>query len=195
MSPPAEAPGQEEGNARRASGETRRRGGTGGTPAAHRRGRAAGSSPRSSAGRRQGAEQPGAVEGREEADRPDGRVLQVNELPAAVRSAAGIQDLGPRIQPRAADAGRQDQREDPSGRAGPVPGLRLEEIVPDGVIFGYRGYRFRVDLDEAKERDTLFERMRTTRQDGRHTKTRRAARAIPLEARLGRGWAARSPLL
>ena len=64
--------------------------------------------------------------------------------------AAGIQDLGPRVQPRAADAGDQDQREDPSGRAGAGPGLRLEEIVPDGVIFGYRGYHFRVDLNASR---------------------------------------------
>jgi hypothetical protein len=28
-----------------------------------------------------------------------------------------------------------------------APGLKLVEIVPDGVIFGYRGYRFRVDLN------------------------------------------------
>jgi general secretion pathway protein B len=27
-----------------------------------------------------------------------------------------------------------------------APGLKLEEITPGGVIFGYRGYRFRVEL-------------------------------------------------
>ncbi len=31
-----------------------------------------------------------------------------------------------------------------------APGLKLEEIVPGGVIFGYRGYRFRVDLSGSR---------------------------------------------
>jgi hypothetical protein len=31
-----------------------------------------------------------------------------------------------------------------------TPGLRLEEIVPEGVIFGFRGYRFRVDLSASR---------------------------------------------
>jgi hypothetical protein len=33
---------------------------------------------------------------------------------------------------------------------GLVPGLKPEEIVPDGVIFSFRGYRFRVDLNGSR---------------------------------------------
>ena len=77
-------------------------------------------------------------------------MLQVNELPATVRSALpefriSGHAYSPEPQTRVARINEKILQEGQEL----IPGLKLEEIVPEGVIFGYRGYRFRVDLDEA----------------------------------------------
>ncbi len=76
-----------------------------------------------------------------------GRVLPLNELPAAVRNSLPEFKISghaysPEPQTRVARINEKILQEGQDL----APGLKLEEIVPDGVIFGYRGYRFRVDL-------------------------------------------------
>jgi len=91
-------------------------------------------------------------ESREEnSKRPAGLVLQVSELPSAVRSALpqfriSGHAYSPEPQTRVARINEKILQEGQEL----APGLRLEEIVPDGVIFGYRGYRFRVDLNGSR---------------------------------------------
>ena len=78
-------------------------------------------------------------------------MLQVNELPAAVRSALPQFNIwghaySPEPQTRAARINEKILQEEQEL----APGLKLEEIVPDGVIFSFRGYRFRVDLNGSR---------------------------------------------
>ncbi|MGD0231975.1 MAG: general secretion pathway protein GspB [Syntrophorhabdales bacterium] len=77
-----------------------------------------------------------------------GRVLEVNELPAAVRGGLPTEfrisghAYTPEPQTRVARINEKILQEGQDL----APGLRLEEIVPGGVIFGYQGYHFRVGL-------------------------------------------------
>jgi general secretion pathway protein B len=84
----------------------------------------------------------------EKSKRTAGKVLLVNELPATVRSALPefkISGHAYSPEPRTRVT-RINEKILQEGQE-LAPGLKLEEIVPDGVIFGYRGYRFRVDLN------------------------------------------------
>jgi general secretion pathway protein B len=80
--------------------------------------------------------------------RTAGKVTLVNELPAAVRSglpAFRISGHAYSPEPRTRVT-RINEKILQEGQE-LAPGLKLEEIVPDGVIFSYRGYRFRVGLN------------------------------------------------
>jgi general secretion pathway protein B len=77
----------------------------------------------------------------------EGKVLQVSELPSSVRSALPEFNISghaysPEPQTRVARINEKILQEGQEL----APGLKLEEITPGGVIFGYRGYRFRVEL-------------------------------------------------
>jgi general secretion pathway protein B len=84
---------------------------------------------------------------REKAKKPSGRVIDVRDLPAAIRG--GLPEF--RISGHAYSS-------EPQTRVARInekilqegqdlsPGLRVDEIVPEGVVFDYRGYRFRVGI-------------------------------------------------
>jgi general secretion pathway protein B len=79
---------------------------------------------------------------------PTDRLFSLSELPSAVRSAlpefkvsghAYSPDRQNRVT-RVNDKILQEGQE-------LAPGLRVEEIIPDGIVFSYQGYRFRVGID------------------------------------------------
>jgi general secretion pathway protein B len=74
--------------------------------------------------------------------------LRVNELPAAVRSSLPeFRISGHAYSPDAhTRVARINEKILQEGQE-LSPGLRLEEIIPHGVVFSYQGYRFRVDLN------------------------------------------------
>ncbi len=97
------------------------------------------------------AEKPTApAQGRqkEQSKKAHGPVLQVDELPSEVRSALpefriSGHAYSPDPQTRVARINEKILQEGQEL----TPGLKLVEITKEGVIFGYRGYRFRVDLN------------------------------------------------
>jgi general secretion pathway protein B len=79
---------------------------------------------------------------------PTDRVFSLSELPSAVRSTlpefkVSGHAYSPDRQTRVARVNDKILQEGQEL----APGLRLEEITPDGIIFGYQGYRFRVGVD------------------------------------------------
>jgi general secretion pathway protein B len=79
----------------------------------------------------------------------DGRVLDLKQLPPAIRS--GLPDFKisahyytPEPQSRFTKINEQTLRE---GQA-LAPDLKLEEITPDGVVLSHKGYRFHVGISE-----------------------------------------------
>ncbi len=92
--------------------------------------------------------QAGAQNGEEKNKGTEGEALRVNELPAAVRSSLpefriSGHAYSPDAQTRVARINEKILREGQELS----PGLRLEEIIPQGVVFSYQGYRFRVNLN------------------------------------------------
>jgi general secretion pathway protein B len=87
----------------------------------------------------------------EKGKRSHGLVLRLNELPSAVRGTLPEFKISghaysPEPQTRVARINEKILQEGQEL----APGLTLEEITPGGVIFGCRGYRFRVDLSESR---------------------------------------------
>ncbi len=79
---------------------------------------------------------------------PQDRVYGLNELPPGVRSAlpefkVSGHAYSPEKQTRVARVNDKILQEGQDL----APGLKVEEIVPNGIIFGYQGYRFRVPID------------------------------------------------
>jgi general secretion pathway protein B len=77
----------------------------------------------------------------------DGRVLSLDELPTAVRSSlpelrVSAHYYSPEPQSRFIRINDQALRE---GQVS-APGLKLEEITPDGALFSYQGYRFKIGI-------------------------------------------------
>ena len=79
---------------------------------------------------------------------PHGRVITLTELPSAVRHSlpefkvsghAYSSDPGSRV----ARINDQILQEGQSL----APGLKVEEITPDGVVLGYQGYRFQIGIN------------------------------------------------
>ena len=77
------------------------------------------------------------------------RIFSLNELPSAIRNTlpqfkvsghAYSPDRQNRVT-RVNDKILQERQE-------LAPGLRVEEIIPEGIIFSYQGYRFRVGTNE-----------------------------------------------
>ena len=93
--------------------------------------------------------QPAQPESRAEKEkRTHGLVFRLNDLPSVVRK--GLPEFrisghaySPEPQTRVVRINEKILQEGQDL----APGLKLEEIVPGGVIFGYRGYRFRVDVN------------------------------------------------
>lgn len=105
--------------------------------------------------------QPSAVQGekpparqetpRERSRKAAGRAIEIGELPSAVRGAlpefrisghaysAEPQTRVTRINEKILQEGQELS-----------PGLRVSEIVPDGVVFAFQGYLFRVGLSAGK---------------------------------------------
>ncbi|OPY68286.1 MAG: hypothetical protein A4E57_01857 [Syntrophorhabdaceae bacterium PtaU1.Bin034] len=86
---------------------------------------------------------------RVEAKPQDRRILKLNELPRAVRN--GLPEFrisghaySPEPQTRVARVNEKILQEGQEL----TPGLKLEEIIPSGLIFSYQGYRFRVTISE-----------------------------------------------
>jgi general secretion pathway protein B len=84
-----------------------------------------------------------------EAKPQDRRILKLNELPRAVRN--GLPEFrisghaySPEPQTRVARVNEKILQEGQEL----TPGLKLEEIIPSGLIFSYQGYRFRVTISE-----------------------------------------------
>jgi general secretion pathway protein B len=80
--------------------------------------------------------------------RTPGKVLLLNELPALVRGTLPEFNISghaysPEPHTRVTRINEKILQEGEDL----APGLKLEEIVPDGVIFSYRGYRFKIDLN------------------------------------------------
>lgn len=77
---------------------------------------------------------------------PDQRVRTMAELPAAIRQEIPKISISGHVYAAEAE-GRLVGINDQLMREGdsPAPGLKLEEITPDGMIFSYRKYRFRRD--------------------------------------------------
>ena len=76
------------------------------------------------------------------------RIFGLNELPPAVRSAlpefkVSGHAYSPDRQTRVARVNDKILQEGQEL----APGLRVEEIIPDGIIFTYQGYRFRVGIN------------------------------------------------
>jgi general secretion pathway protein B len=78
----------------------------------------------------------------------DGRVFSLEELPSAVRSnLPAFKVSGHAYSP---DPGSRVTRiNDQILQEGQnlAPGLKVEEITPGGVVLGYKGYRFRIDIN------------------------------------------------
>jgi len=79
---------------------------------------------------------------------PTDRIFGLNELPPAVRSAlpefkVSGHAYSPDRQTRVARVNDKILQEGQEL----APGLRVEEIIPDGIIFSYQGYRFRVGIN------------------------------------------------
>jgi general secretion pathway protein B len=79
------------------------------------------------------------------------RVLEIKELPQSIRGALpqfriSGHAYSPEPQTRVARINEKIIQEGQDL----APGLRVEEIVPDGVIFAFQGYRFRVGLNGGK---------------------------------------------
>lgn len=76
---------------------------------------------------------------------PDGRILDLSELPASVRGDLGAVGLTGHVWSEEPSL-RLVTVEDRMLREGAEirPGLRLEEITPAGAVLGFRGYRFRI---------------------------------------------------
>lgn len=77
---------------------------------------------------------------------PDQRVRTMAELPASIRQEMPKISISGHVYAAEAE-GRLVGINDQLMREGdsPAPGLKLEEITPDGMIFSYRKYRFRRD--------------------------------------------------
>jgi general secretion pathway protein B len=79
------------------------------------------------------------------------RVLEIKELPQSIRGALpefriSGHAYSPEPQTRVARINEKIIQEGQEL----APGLRVEEIIPDGVIFAFQGYRFRVGLNGGK---------------------------------------------
>ncbi len=79
---------------------------------------------------------------------PSGRVLSLDELPPAVRShlpefKVSGHAYSPSPELRVARVNNQILQEGQNLS----PGLKVEEITPGGIIFGYQGYRFQVGIN------------------------------------------------
>jgi general secretion pathway protein B len=79
---------------------------------------------------------------------PTDRVYSLSELPSAVRSTlpefkVSGHAYSPDRQTRVARVNDKIVQEGQEL----APGLRVEEIIPDGIVFSYQGYRFRVGID------------------------------------------------
>jgi general secretion pathway protein B len=94
-------------------------------------------------------EKPGA----RPADAPqDQRVMSVSELPPAIQQAIprmsiSVHAYSPKLQDRVVMINNRMMREGQDL----APGLRLEQITPDGMIFSFSGYRFRRGLQQSGE--------------------------------------------
>ena len=82
---------------------------------------------------------------------PDGRVLSLGELPSDVRSSLPELRVSAHYysaEPRSRFIRVNDQalREGQTG----APGLKLEKITPDGAVFSYQGYRFKMGIDGSR---------------------------------------------
>lgn len=78
----------------------------------------------------------------------DGRLLSLDELPSAVRSSLPVFKVsGHAYSPD--PASRVTRINDQILQEGQslAPGLKVEEITPGGVVLGYQGYRFRIDIN------------------------------------------------
>jgi general secretion pathway protein B len=80
-----------------------------------------------------------------------GRVLDLKELPPAIRSS--LPDL--KISAHYYTVERQSRFtkiNEQTLREGQVfaPGVKLEEITPDGVVLGFQGYRFQMGINEGR---------------------------------------------
>lgn len=78
---------------------------------------------------------------------PPNRIVSLNELPPAVRGGlppftVSGHAYGPDPQTRVA---RINERILQEGQE-LTPGLKVEEIIPDGIIFSFQGYKFRVGI-------------------------------------------------
>lgn len=76
-----------------------------------------------------------------------GRVLSLNELPSAIRSTlpefrVSGHAYTPESQTRVVRINEKILQEGQDLS----PGLRVEEIVPDGIVMSYGGYRFHIDV-------------------------------------------------
>jgi general secretion pathway protein B len=81
----------------------------------------------------------------------DMKVLDLKELPAAIKDS--LPELKISAHYYTADPKTRFTRiNDLNLREGQVltPGLKLEEITPDGVVLSYQGYRFRMGISESR---------------------------------------------
>jgi general secretion pathway protein B len=80
--------------------------------------------------------------------KPGGKVLSLDELPPALKSRLpGFRVSGHAYSP---DAGSRvarinDQIVQEGGSL--APGVRVEEITPEGIVLGYQGYRFQIGFN------------------------------------------------
>jgi len=84
----------------------------------------------------------------EKSSTPRTRVVSLAELPSSVRSSlppfrVSGHAFSPEPGSRVARINEQVLQEGQSL----APGLRLEEITPGGLVLGYQGYRFQVDIN------------------------------------------------
>jgi general secretion pathway protein B len=74
----------------------------------------------------------------------DGKVLSVSELPLAIQQEIPAMTIAVHAySPRAADRMVSINNALLHEGATVQPGLQLDEITPDGMVFSYKGYRFR----------------------------------------------------
>ena len=79
---------------------------------------------------------------------PHARMVSLSELPSAVRSSLpGFRVSGHAYSPdpgsRVVRINEQILQEGQSL----APGLKVEEITPNGIVLGYQGYRFQIDIN------------------------------------------------
>lgn len=79
-------------------------------------------------------------------------VLTISELPPAIQQALprmsiSVHAYSPKLQDRVVMINNRMMREGQEL----APGLRLEQITPDGMIFSFGGYRFRRGLQQSGE--------------------------------------------